>query len=275
MNAKKFSEAMGELDNRYIEEAVSYSKVKPHFTKKRIVVLAAAAILVVLICCAASGVFGTWIIDFFKVSKEPGGSYEAGYDLGAAVKKIPVRELKGEISELSEIIRQQYKDYDPVSSWSPGHVEKAFSSGEEAIAYIGYDALKLADPGMKEQEVTVSAYGDEDGRISSVTLEVNYSDYALDQPRAQSFTQIYTENYEEEIMTGARTTEDLEFTESWYTTVNGSQCQIIEATPLESGFIMKDGYIVEDGILYNLHIAYKEKDTEKAQEMMRKWADQF
>lgn len=36
-----------------------------------------------------------------------------------------------------------------------------------------------------------------------------------------------------------------------------------------------EGYIVDEGILYNLHIAYKENDSTRAMEVMHQWADLF
>lgn len=277
MNAKKFSDAMNELDSKYIEEAAAYgNEAKPRFYRRRTIALIAAAAVVVLIGCAAAGVFGTWVIDFFRVSKDPAdGSFEAGYDLGAAVKKIPVDSLKGEISQAGETIRQQRENYSPASSLSPDTVRKEFSSSEEARAYIGLEGLKTADLGMEEKETTLIAAGDEQGEISYVELETNYNDFSGDKLRAWVYTYIYTEKYDGDIMTGVRTTEDLEFTESFYTTAQNNQCQIIDSTPMESGYRSTDGYLVEDGILYNIHLAYKEKDAEKAQELVRKWADQY
>ena len=53
------------------------------------------------------------------------------------------------------------------------------------------------------------------------------------------------------------------------------QCHIITSTALESGYLGMDGHIVRDGILYNLHIAYKQQDTEQAEDLLHQWAEQF
>ena len=86
---------------------------------------------------------------------------------------------------------------------------------------------------------------------------------------------LYTEDYEEDITYGSRTTEDVVFTESFYTTDNQLQCHIITSTALGSGYLMMDGYLVQDGILYNLHIAYLDKDAKQAEYLLYQWANLF
>ena len=67
----------------------------------------------------------------------------------------------------------------------------------------------------------------------------------------------------------------MEFTESYYTTPKGIPLHIIESTALESGYMGLDGYLIKGGVLYNLHIAYLEKDKEQAKALLYEWADLF
>ena len=65
MNAKRFTEAMGELDDKYIDEVLSYrrasaSKIRP----KRIGMLIAAIIAALALCGFATyelGLFDPWL----------------------------------------------------------------------------------------------------------------------------------------------------------------------------------------------------------------------
>lgn len=278
MNAKKFSDAMSELDNKYIDEAVSYScKIRqtPRFNRRLTAALIAAMITLFLMGCAAvvAGVFGTWVTDFFTSQIEPGTDYEqSGYNLDVVIEKIPMSDFSEEIQQVGAVIQQQFKDYKAYDSWYPGLWQADFSSREKACEYIGLDRLKQIDLTLEEQETTLNVSGNEEGQILSLLLE---TDYSADDITVQFFSQIYTENYKEEITIGTRTTESVEFEESFYITDSNQQCHIIDSTALESGYRCLDGYIVDNGVLYNLHIAYQEEASEQAIELIHLWADLF
>lgn len=67
MNSKKFSEAMGEIDDKYIEEAISYDKrhlSKKSRSPKRTIILVAAIIALLALCGFAAyelGLFDLWL----------------------------------------------------------------------------------------------------------------------------------------------------------------------------------------------------------------------
>lgn len=67
MNAKKFSDAMGALDDQYVEEAIAYDKSrlsKKNRRPKRIIVLVAAVIASLALCGFAAyelGLFDPWL----------------------------------------------------------------------------------------------------------------------------------------------------------------------------------------------------------------------
>ena len=44
---------------------------------------------------------------------------------------------------------------------------------------------------------------------------------------------------------------------------------------MESGYLWMEGSVVDQGVLYQLHIAYQEKDASKAMEFMHQWAELF
>ena len=118
----------------------------------------------------------------------------------------------------------------------------------------------------------MSVFGNEQGKILEIEIE---TDYSVEDIRMQFLIQIYTNNYNEEIIVGTRMTEDVDFSESYFNIDNNIQCHVIESSALESGYLSMDGYIVENGILYNLHIVYLEKESSQALELLHLWADTF
>ncbi len=308
MNTEKFSDAMSKLDSKYINEAISYAADRREgatrgasrsdfnctesnaadrregatrgasrsTTNHRFPVALVATVLILILggCMAiAASVFGTQLIDFFTSESESGTDFEqSGYDLAVFIEKIPVNDFSDEIQEVGDIIKQQFRDYKEYDSWYPGHWQSEFSSRDKACEYIGFDSLKQLDWNLEEVTTTLNVYGNEKGEILSVNIETSYIEGDMN---VQFFSQIYTENYDEEITLGIRTTESVEFEESFLTTDNSKQCHIISSSALESGYMGLDGYIVDEGVLYRLHIAYKEKDSAQAMELMHKWANMF
>lgn len=268
MNVKKFSDAMSEIDSRYIDEALSYNE-KPNrsrHTHRVSVVMAAALLAMFLIGCAvvAADMFGTQLLDFFTSQNE------SGFDLEFAIEKVSIDDLTGEIRKAGDIIRQQFEESKLYDSWYPGLWQTTFSTRDKACEYIGFDRLKRLDWDFEEEKTTLDVMGNEQGQILSVNVETWYS---IDDMNVQSFSWIYTENYNEEFTHGTRFSENVGFREQFYTTDNNKQCHIISSSALESGRMCIDGYIVDEGVLYNLHIAYEAKDSVRAMDLMYQWAD--
>lgn len=278
MNVKQFSDALSELDAKYIDEAISYRHKAKQISRshRRLTVALIAAILaLLLIGCvtAATGVFGTRIKNLFTSYTEPGTDLtQSGFDLDVAIKRIPMRDFTGEIQQVGAKIKQQFQDYKLYYNWHPAHWQANFSSYEKACAYIGFDSLKQIDLNLEEQTTTLRVLGDENGQILYIALETYYS---INEIRVQHDSQIFTEYFDGEIVLGSRTTEHVEFEESFYINDNKKQCHIIDSTALESGYRCMDGYIVDHGVLYNLHIAYQQKDSEQTIDLLHFWANQF
>ena len=268
MNAKKFSDAMSELDTKYIDEALSYSASakRPHHYHRASVALIAAILAIFLMGAAVVGVFGTKIIEFFT------SNTESGFDLGVTIQKIPTDDFSENIYEVGNVIEQQFKNYKVYDSWYPGEWQTTFSTRDKACEYIGFDKLKQINWDYDEQITTLSILGNEQGQILSLNLETSY---AINDMNVQFFSQIYTENYDEELVLGTRISESAEFEESFYTTNSNKQCHIINSSALKSGYMCLEGYIVDEGVLYNLHIGYKENDSTRAMELMHQWANLF
>ena len=101
MNAEKFTEAMNEIDSRYVSEAISYSR--PRLMKKsskRIAVLVAAVIAVLSLCGFAAYEFGAFDPWLQKPSAEPletvrsaiEGQAEKEYTISLRIEEIKIDE---------------------------------------------------------------------------------------------------------------------------------------------------------------------------------------
>lgn len=271
MNSTQFSEALGQIDERYIHEALDY-RPRSKSRRPRLWAALAAAVLMVGVCVAAE-IWGTKVVDMFTGRAQPGSDFtESGYDLIANVEKFPLEDFSPELREVGAEIQEQFANYELWSSWYPGDWQKRFDTPQEAADFIGLDGLKVLDWDLTPTRVALNVYGDGQGTLDSLIWETDYVDGGV---HCQSFVRVYTENYEEDVILGIRTTEEETFGQSYYTTKSGKICHIITASALESGYLGLDGYLVEGGVLYELHIAYLEEDAGKAQVRLQKWAEMF
>ena len=239
--------------------------------------MAAACFLVVLAgsvtVITATGL-GTRLIRLFTSQDGSAEEHygESGFVMGVEVTKFPVSVMKGGIREIPGIIRQQFKEYDPVSSKYPGHWHKTAASRDQAYDYIGFLRLKRIPWNFEEVMTELSVDGNKNGDIQQVQVS---SFYRTDGIMMTFMSNIYTENAEGEITYSAFTAENVEYTESVYTTANQKELHVIDSTPMDSGYLGKSGFLSEDGILYVLSISYKEEDAERAETLLHQWADLF
>ncbi len=272
MNSMEFSQALGQIDEKYIQEALDYRVPAKIRRRPRLWAALAAAVLLVGVCVAAE-IWGTRVVDMFTSRSEPGSDFtESGYDLTANVERFPITDFSPELQGVGTAIQEQFAEYELWSSWYPGHWQKEFDAPQEAADFIGLDGLKLLDWDLTPTRITLNVSGDKDGVLDSLIWETDYVDGDV---RCQAFVRIYTENAEGDVILATRTTEEETFAQSYYTTKSGKTCHIITASALESGCMGLDGYLVKNGVLYQLHIAYLEEDAGKALDRMTQWAELF
>ena len=268
MRGKELLDKMELIDPAYVEAAEAAPVRKTGNLKRFRWAVAAACLCIILgttTVLAATGL-GTKLIRFFS---SPG---ESGYELSAELVKYPADVLAGEIREAPAAIRQQYAAYEPFMDRLPGSFEKTFGTREEACDYVGFDKIKRVQWAPREVQTVLYAQGTEQGDVTSVSVETQYADGDI---RLQFFTNLYTENADGEITVLTAMTEKVGFTETFRNTTGGKTVHVIEQTAMESGFLSKDGYLVEEGILYHLHLAYREKDAARAEELLMQWAELF
>lgn len=269
--------SLTEVHDEFVDEAqmAMKSKKKKHFLMRIKVIPLVACLLSFFVVTSVLALtdWGTYIIDIFSSRTEEGSDFsESGYDLGVYVEKVSVDKLSEDIQNVSEAIIHQYETYKPYNSWYPGHWQESFMSLEDAYEFIGYEDLYKVKLGAIEEQVKLNVHGNEKGDIQSISLNASYR---IDEVRIQSSLYITTENDTEPITYGTRTTEDVEFTEKLYETKHHLTCHIISSSPLESGYMSYDGFLVRKGILYNLHVIYKETDEKQAYKLLLNWADSF
>ena len=44
---------------------------------------------------------------------------------------------------------------------------------------------------------------------------------------------------------------------------------------LESGYAGLDGYLVQDGVLYHLHLSFRQEEAGRAEDLLHQWAEQL
>ena len=156
MNAKKFSDAMSELNTKYVDEALYYDKSHISMIRSRkLGVLIAAAIAVLALCGFAAyelGLFDPW---FQKPSADPvqtvqsaiEGQANKGYTVCVRVDEIEVDEIE------TERIIQMYSGSDLAKDrgWTDEYLKEHFVV-VRAKYCVEYDHTKtFLDDGYTEQ----------------------------------------------------------------------------------------------------------------------------
>ena len=156
MNAKLFSDAMGELDCKYIEEALSYNKL--HMSKrksKRAAIFIAAAMAIFVLCGFAAyelGLFDPW---FQKPSADPLQTVQSAIE-GQGDKEytvfVRIEEMKVDESETDRVVeRYSGSEFAKARGWTDEYLAEHFVV-VWAKYYVEYDHTKtFMDDGYTEQ----------------------------------------------------------------------------------------------------------------------------
>ncbi len=156
MNSKTFTEAMNEIDNKYVAEAISYNRIRLLKKRsKRIAVLVAAVIAVLCLCGFAVyelGLFDPWLQ---KPSAEPIETVRSAIE-GQADKEytisLRVEEIKVDEDETARV-KAMYSGSELAEArgWADEFLENHFIV-VWAKYYTEYDHTKtFLDDGYTEQ----------------------------------------------------------------------------------------------------------------------------
>ena len=282
MTISKAARAMAYLDDSLISAAVE--EAPP--AKKRVKAgwLVAAACL----CLALSGTALAGALKLVHIQDLGDGVH---YDVRAQMAQLPVADFTGPMMrELPEIFVRRYAEdamyvpdpQDPFSAAyrpSPSMVFLDFAGVGEAADYIGLDALTVPDWDFIPKNVRLTAEGMENGDIYALSLEVNYRSKGVD---LVSRAELYTEHFDLAavdiswgVSYGGSDKGERSFTQSAYTTPNGTACDILTLNDPAAGMLYTDCYLVHNGIFYRLHLVYGEDQADYAGTLLRQWADMF
>jgi hypothetical protein len=156
MNSKRFTEAMSEIDNKYVDEAISYNRIRLlKKGPKRTAVLVAAIIAVLSLCGFAAyelGLFDPWLQ---KPSADPIETVRSAIE-GQVDKEytrvLRVEEIKVDKDETARV-KAMYSGSELAKArgWTDEYLEEHFIV-IWAKYYVEYDHTKtFLDDGYTEQ----------------------------------------------------------------------------------------------------------------------------
>lgn len=274
MKELDFLEKINDLDPALLEETpVSSGRARPKLIRRVAIAAAAVLLLAGTVYAVARG------IELRRISRF--GGEEQGVEAKTELPLVPWADFTGEIQNAGARIAEQFKTYKPepvFSSYlsSPADDTRRLRTIEDAMDYIGLPGLKTPSFPFGSYDCSVTAHGDEQGRVNRVTLyaeHIEQSDIG-----AQGTVTILTEHAQEaEYRSGGVWTpefpRDVEFVT--YTTPGGNECRIAELRPeYDSGFMSLTGYLSAGPAFYELNLgAVPLEKYELALEMLRQWAD--
>lgn len=207
----------------------------------------------------------------FTVSDMHSTDNDSGFAIDFEITRWPMDTFEGQVKEVPDIIRQQYVDYDPISSKSPGWWYKEFNSSTELLDYLGCSNLIIPTWDLEETKSSLGVNGDEEGNFDQLHVEV---DYLNDNVRMQSICHIFTEFSDQDSrLYGYGQYET--FIQEEGLTPDGYDYVVITTGENSYGYIGKDGFLIRNGVLYNLHLAYTEEYEQEAKELLEQWLDNF
>lgn len=274
MKELDFLEKINDIDPALLEEPPAAARrARPKLIRR--VAIAAAALLLL-----AGTVYGVAKgIEMRRIGSSAGE--EDGFEAKTELPLVKWSSFEGEIKNAGEAIIQQYRDYVPEPAWSsyrgdPGSYTQRFDSIEEAVHYIGLPELKTPGFPFAEYECSVTAHGDEQGRVDRVTICAEHIE--RNDIGAQERVTILTEHAQgSEFVSGHVWTpefpRDTEFQS--YITPAGNECRIAVLKPAyDSNYMGLTAYRTDGPAFYELNLgAVPMEKYENALAMLRQWAD--
>lgn len=261
MNGMEFLEKLEQIDPAYLAEAEQAPSKKRRFPKWGIALAACLTLLVGVGAAVAISGSGIHLRNIYNEWSEAANSPRSGYVIEVVAERFP-------LSSFSEEVQRR------------GEYKTSFTSAQEALDYIGFDALKYPDMGREEKYVWSYAaeyYPSEE--VGSVSFAVVYEP---DELRVFVAALILTEYMPESedaleggVVLSSYDYEDISYEDSLYTTAAGRQCRVIRSSVMEDGYHQLTGLLVADGISYKIVVSYLPGDADQAMELLHRWADQL
>lgn len=287
MTSKDILESLNYLEDDIIESAAKETSAK---TKRRRNFRKWSVAAAMITVCIVGGT----MMEAYGLTAKLGKFFFDDETSEYELKVYPIEEFTGEVREVENIIKKQIEEYSVYSSQAPESWFRYFDSSKEAMDYLGFEPMKIPAWEFEEQSVVLTILGNEDGKILSVSMEI---DYEVDGIRMQSFSDVYTEHSKAE---GIRVSSGVYEYLVWlldakveniivdtgeeiveasskyvYVTKNMKQGLVLKFNELQSGYASMEGYLVEGGVIYHMHVIYQEGGEERAEGLLYQWFEQF
>ena len=201
-----------------------------------------------------------------------------GFTLKVETERIKVEELTGEIQEVEGFLRDYMAEED-YSQEFPSWI-KRFDTVEEARDYIGYAGMKETKVPGTVEEVNVRVFGDTDGKLGMVSLDVRAEEgdiyinesavvFTQESPITSYGTGIrYSREYFERVESAP------DYRSEEYTTASGKTAVFVYEEKVD-GNLWLVGALVDGAAYYELSLMYYPRDLERAKEILVQWCEQF
>ncbi len=209
------------------------------------------------------------------------GTEEQGLEARVELPLVPGNSFKGEIRTAGEKIAEQYQNPASQPMFSsyyadPGTYARRFASIEEAAAYIGLEDFKVPTFPFDKYDCSVSAHGDEKGRVDMVQLTAEH--IVRNDIGAQLYVTILTDaaqgsEFIHESFWTYEFPRDVQF--QHYATPGGNDCAIAVLKPeYDSDFLGMTGCVAAGSALYELNLgAVPQEKHDAAMQILHDWAD--
>ena len=202
--------------------------------------------------------------DTVRIAQQRGG-----YTVSAAIKKVPMSEITGNVNEASRIIPEQIRNHKVYDSSVPNLYVTQTEGPAEAAAYVGYEGLQVPYFPYSDQKTEVRVMGAVSGSLTQIAIE---TENLSEKVRVQICTWLLTEHFQDERFSFGNVSEvGVSFDE--FQTAAGYRCVTAESLPLDSGYQGLTGYISADGVVYSCHTAFLGKNKAQAEEILHAWAE--
>lgn len=274
MNEQQLFMALGQVDDRYIEETQSAVK---NVKIRKIVIIAACIALLTALCGSAYVISGLELRNLYCVISED-GTKEIGYrievTLEETTEEMSMHQIKGQVKEVKEIICARYEDYKPgMGGVCPSLWRGEYETSTQMLDYLGCEYVRFPDLGWKERksELWVQAK-DKIGNFRDITAYVYYT--RGDQNVGTSAT-IYMDIPFNGISVGHSDFRRDRYTQESYVTEDGRTAIIVCAWE-ENTLCYLSGYAVVGNVLYSVWSTVN-ADTQQTQAeaiaLVKQWLD--
>lgn len=274
MKSNELLDAIGGIDPRMIEAADIRPLGKPKRIKTRTAILAACiALMVIGSAVAVAVLLSSGRLSFSQANPRSDKRTDVDFIIEEDIR-IPVKDIRGAVSEAGPILAEQMANRDPLSSLLPEY-RKTFDSVAQASEFIGYDLLRIPAIRREPDSVEVSASADAEGRLTGVQVLLTYSEGTI---TAWSVCNLYTEYCDSPVaITTTSYSDDFEGVDYTGSTLSkyGREFHVVKSTPFEDNWLNEMVFWQENKVVFHLDLRYQPADQAAADRIADEWMASF